>query len=118
MFEWQEYLEVAKSLASNPKEGFQRSAVSRAYYAAFGVARDWLLRQNYILEHNGQDHFLVWNKFMTFDNRIYWKISTDGQRLRKNRGKADYDNILTDATTLANDSIKSAEWIIDKLSDV
>jgi uncharacterized protein (UPF0332 family) len=38
-FDWNEYLRLAQSLAEDEGDAARRSAVSRAYYAAFNRAR-------------------------------------------------------------------------------
>lgn len=42
MFDWRTYLALADELAQRTEEAALRAALSRAYYAAFGVACDYL----------------------------------------------------------------------------
>ena len=41
-FDWRRYLEFARELAQDPREQSSRSAISRAYYAAFHYARAYV----------------------------------------------------------------------------
>ena len=41
-FDWTEYLTLAQELVQREEEACLRSAISRAYYAAFGKARERL----------------------------------------------------------------------------
>ena len=41
-FDWEEYFNLAKELAGTTEEAKLRSAVSRAYYSAFCLARNYL----------------------------------------------------------------------------
>jgi hypothetical protein len=43
MFDWSDYLTLAKQLATNADEASKRAAISRAYYAAFGLARNYVI---------------------------------------------------------------------------
>ena len=43
-FDWLAYLELAKELANTPQERHRRTAISRAYYAAFNHAKSYVER--------------------------------------------------------------------------
>jgi len=45
MFRWEDYLSLAKELAKSTEEQHRRSAISRAYYAAYCSARAWYERK-------------------------------------------------------------------------
>ena len=57
-FDWTEFLRLAVDLAGRTTdEAARRSAVSRGYYAAFGVARDFAVRElHFIPTGRADDH--------------------------------------------------------------
>lgn len=118
MFEWQEYLDVARHLATRGGEANQRSAISRAYYAVFGTARAWLIRNepHTYLEANGQDHRVVWQTFKQAASPLDRQIGERGSRLRDLRGRADYETVVKDLVGVTTTAIQTAEWIIEKLN--
>lgn len=65
MFDWEEYLELAKFLNRRDDEASKRSAISRAYYASFCVARNWLMANHpeFSIPHTAAAHKVVWDKF-------------------------------------------------------
>ena len=58
MFDWADYLRLAQELAQRGEESCKRSAVSRAYYSVFNLARRWFF-------HN--------------DQAIYWSLARSGR---------------------------------------
>ena len=95
-FDWKDYLELARQLGeSSPDEALYeaclRSAISRAYYAVFMIARTHLEEnESFTPDSKRSVHQQVWRRFQsnTDDNRQ--KIKEDGERLKKDRAKADY----------------------------
>lgn len=82
-FDWQEFLTLARDLA-------KRSAVSRAYCAAFGRARR-LLRAEGISVPRSSPHEFVWAHFGGSAGTARQRISALGDRLKRIRRNADYD---------------------------
>ncbi len=63
-FDWRDYLSLGQELSQRQDEAAQRSAISRAYYAAFCCARVYLERHGVAFSTMGQDsHTLVWKQF-------------------------------------------------------
>ena len=62
MFAWSEYLTLAQHLAQQEDEASQRTAISRAYYAAFHVARRHVAHAHpeVMLPRHGAVHDVVW----------------------------------------------------------
>jgi uncharacterized protein (UPF0332 family) len=106
-FDWAKYLVLAKELSSDPTEEKQRSAISRAYYAVFGIALGHLRTRGYVFSATGEAHTLVWQKFL-YARRECRKLGIIGDRLRKRRTKADYDldfsNLLKETETAIADA--------------
>ncbi|MCZ7568230.1 MAG: hypothetical protein M5U01_06540 [Ardenticatenaceae bacterium] len=103
-FDWSEYARLAQELAGDPpepaagQEARARSALSRAYYAAFCEARN-LLKKRKLYTDPGRDdeehrneHRYVHRKFEQHQNFNYQKVADNLKRLRIDRNIADYDD--------------------------
>ncbi len=96
MFDWETFLVLAEELAQRSDESSQRSAVSRAYYAAFCSARNFLHdEKTYIPKGSGEDHKKVWNHFQQSGDKVRRRIGNNGNSLKKMRSNADYENEWT-----------------------
>lgn len=99
-FDWSDFLKLAESLAraeraSVLEEAALRSAVSRAYYAAFCASRNHARDLGeIILTGLARDHGIVKDHYKHSGVRDYQKIGTWLERLRDNRNCADYDDDL------------------------
>ncbi|WP_217355207.1 hypothetical protein [Aphanizomenon sp. UHCC 0183] len=116
-FNWAEYLELAKELAditstissdsetdSKPRisEAKLRSSISRAYYAAFCIARNYLRdvlhepRLSKARTGDTNEHQFVADEFRynKSKNKKMIEIGNDLGRLRQSRNKADYDDTI------------------------
>ncbi|MBK9613274.1 hypothetical protein [Candidatus Amarobacter glycogenicus] len=100
-FDWADYLKLAEALTRDPsspgpEEASLRTAISRAYYAAYRSA------SNLAASHGGEivlsglasDHGLVIDHFRYAADPARQKIG-GLSRLRSNRNKADYDDVLS-----------------------
>ena len=114
-FEWTEFLTLAKELAQRSDEAALRSAVSRAYYAAFGKARALLMAEGVPLVSDATDHARVWEAFRSSSDDVRYYIGVDGMALRNNRNRADYDAEVTDIKARAQRAVRKAEDIYKAL---
>lgn len=92
-FVWAEFLAVARALiaTSQPTEAALRTAVSRAYYAAFGSTRSVLVeKHSYPSDYTRDDHTRVWERCEVLGTRTARDIATLGQSLKLYRWRADY----------------------------
>lgn len=92
-FAWEDYLRLAAELVQRQGDaGAERSAISRAYYAAFHGASAHVVDRGVGLTFTGRDHALVWDWFLRdgTDPRSHW-IGEAGRLLRRARRQADYD---------------------------
>jgi uncharacterized protein (UPF0332 family) len=104
-FDWSEYLKVAQELVEQAKhsspqhqEAQIRAAVSRAYYAAFGMARNHLRykdKEPYSpVNKNGERinvHRYVREKFQESNDPVRQEIGDNLERMCEQRNAADYD---------------------------
>jgi len=63
MFDWSDYLELSRQLVGESgatiQEARQRCAISRAYYAAFCRARNYLVDHGATITETVDDHRLI-----------------------------------------------------------
>jgi uncharacterized protein (UPF0332 family) len=125
-FDWSEYFNLAKELGETSKEAELRSAVSRAYYSAFCLARNYLrdiqqyprLWRNKTYEINA--HQYVAEKFIYNQSKSQTmiEIGKDLSRLRKMRNKADYEDTMFNLKREARTALMLAQNIILALSNL
>ena len=125
-FDWSEYFNLAKELAETSKEAELRSAVSRAYYSAFCLARNYLrdIQQDPKLwrqkTYDINAHQYVAEKFSYNQSKsqIMIEIGKDLSRLRKMRNKADYEDTMFNLKIEARTALMLAQNIILALSNL
>lgn len=102
MFEESEFLEVARHLQSvDGREGFQRSAISRAYYATFLLARQICREKNWIGQvGSGADHGAIESALNDLDRHLGREFG-DLLQLRRD---ADYSTRSLEAGLMADNA--------------
>lgn len=99
-FDWADYLKLAEALmrdpiSPGPEEASLRTAISRAYYAAFRSASNLAAGRGEIIPAGlASDHGLVINHFQNATDPARQKIGAHLSRLRGNRNKADYNDVF------------------------
>jgi uncharacterized protein (UPF0332 family) len=123
-FDWREYFNLAQELigrATAPvdQEAKQRAALSRAYYATFCQARNHLRdKEGHTLPASGQVHAYVRDQFMNSADPTRNQIGHDLNRLRIDRNKIDYDDLVPTLSTMITRDIALAQGALialDKL---
>lgn len=95
-----------------------RSAISRAYYAAFIQARNYLRDQDGLAIPTQNTHEYVINQFRNSADEERQKIGRQLRRLRQRRNQADYDDTFANLQAIAKTSLKLAAKIIAKLQSI
>lgn len=122
-FDWRQYLNVARELmeiATRPsnQEARLRAGISRAYYAAFNQARNYLASVYYIRwnpdDRNGSHQFVI-DQFRQHPDPIFKEIGAHLHRMRVQRVKADYREKFIDLRDEARRQIHAAEYILELL---
>lgn len=116
MFDWTNYLELARGLAQGSDEASQRSAISRAYYAAFNNARLWLDSQGVTFTSRESIHRQVWDEFLKSGATSQQQIGSTGDKLRARRARADYEDAIVDLSRQVTIAIQQAEELLNGLS--
>jgi uncharacterized protein (UPF0332 family) len=121
-FSWTDYLIVARHLAENSAEsgyaeGFLRSAISRAYYAALNTTRGLLSDQWGIeVPETAEIHRFVPRWFMDDEeDPDQQEIGILLDRLCGRRRRADYADEIAIVPSLAARSLADAQIVIDRV---
>ncbi len=112
---WRDFLLLATRLATGTTEADWRTAVSRAYYAAFHVARRLFADLNFTVPRADRAHqYLVFRLSNSGESAVE-QVGRDLETLRRLRNRADYDEVpaLTQAQAAA--AVQLAEGIIQVL---
>ena len=128
-FDWSEYLNLAQELAatnsdcSGNREAKLRSAISRAYYSTFCLARNYLrdIEKDPRLFRKNRDikeHKYVADEFIYHPTKMpnMVKIGENLSRLKELRNKADYEDTIFNLQKEARNALVLAENIISALS--
>lgn len=121
-FDWSEYLKLARELAgqtgiSPSREAMLRSSVSRAYYAAFCKARNYLrdVERDSSIPRGGEVHRYVINKFKNSRDTKHRQIGMHLDRLRIDRNRVDYDDSVSGLLYMTRMDLKIAQKILSML---
>lgn len=140
-FNWYEYFDLAKELAdtnlinsedsaNNAKskifEAKLRSSISRSYYGAFCIARNYLrdilcdTRLSRARSGDINEHQYVAEEFKhnNVKNRKMIEVGNDLGRLRQLRNKADYEDNMYNLEKEVKLALKLAENIIAKIAEL
>ena len=90
-FDWRAYRDLAESLAQQGSEASRRSAISRAYYAAFNVAREFLEWEADEKIRDEGAHATVWRRPRK-GGRSRKPVGMAGKGLQYDRENSDYTN--------------------------
>jgi len=124
-FDWCEYLNIARELAgqataSSSAEAKKRSAISRAYYAAFCSARNYLrdkdLDQD--IRAGGDVHGYVRKQFKISKNKVRREIGEDLARLIAKRNLADYEDDMVALRDLDGETYLALNLSQEVISDL
>ena len=121
-FDWSEYLKLARALVGKAvrqanREARLRAAISRAYYAAFCKCRNYLRDyKGHTIPIGGRAHQYVQNEFKKSLDRVRKRIGYNLERLRSDRNKADYEDSIGMADSMAKVDLALADSVIVALS--
>lgn len=116
MFDPANFLYLAHELKSANSEAKIRTSISRAYYSAFLLSREWLRNQNWQIFDDGRDHK---NVARGLRSKIDWATGYQlGSLYRDNRADADYVLAKTLTPKEADDAIQLSVAIINKFQPI
>mgnify|MGYP003807375369 CR=1 FL=1 len=120
-FNWRNYLELAIELQKETDEANLRSSISRAYYAAFCSARNYMEEKDrHELPSDGSEHQYIIDYYSGHKgrstNRKRTQIAQDLMRMRRERVNADYHNIFVNGKFLPKTAKDVLIWSENVLS--
>jgi hypothetical protein len=114
MFKWGDFLAQALTLAAGDEVG-HRSAIGRAYYSAFGLARQQLRTEGHSEPVTGQAHGYVWSQFDASADVNRRLIGVTGHRLRRAHNPPDYEDVIAACSALSESSLADATRLAELL---
>jgi uncharacterized protein (UPF0332 family) len=121
-FDWSEFLPVADALAAADwdvdREASLRTAISRAYYAAFGVARRGVRALRSKTRLSAAEHGEVAAFYAARYGERGEQVAATLGRLRKRRNSADYDDDVEGVEDVCNLSIEDAHNLLTLLANL
>lgn len=117
-FEWGDYLKLAEALVeAETTEAYLRTAISRAYYAAFHAAKQ---RAEHTLNTSTprfRSHRWTIDFFLSSPRSHDRHIGRILQRLKKDRVKADYKERSVISIQMARKSVSLAQHVHNQLAE-
>jgi uncharacterized protein (UPF0332 family) len=121
-FDWSDFLTLADALSTTDWDGNReaslRTAISRAYYAAFGEARLRLRSVRLATRRSAAEHGEIATFYATRYGEQGAEVAAVLGRLRNRRNAADYDDDFAEVEYICNLSIEDARnllALLDKL---
>jgi uncharacterized protein (UPF0332 family) len=116
-FDWSEYLKLARELAgkegsSANEEARLRSSISRAYFAAYCVARKCLIDKGHGIPGGDKGHRYICDLLQESIFKEEKQAGVDLNRLRNRRNQADYDDFMRNLSAAVEDSLKRSFSVI------
>lgn len=97
-------------------EGAKRSAVSRAYYAAFCSVRNYAAQHlNYSIQHSSQDHRQLLNHLRRIGTAPWDDVENKLRDLRQYRNRCDYEDSVSNLDNIVEASLRLASEILNVL---
>lgn len=94
-FDWEKFYDVGFCMKNiSQKEEFQRSAVGRYYYAAFGKVKKYYENKYNITIPSKDSHRILINYLIRSQNKQERDIGRNLNKFRRIRNYADYDSIF------------------------
>lgn len=116
-----DFLVLARELAEREAdEAALRTAISRAYYASYCSAAQYVLQYTPNLSASDLGHERVWRMFQVPSDRERWRVFDDGMALRAARLQAGYwipmrGHILA---TQVKDSLRRSTRLLEALGRI
>ena len=112
---WRDFLSLAARLAVATAEADWRTAVSRAYYATFHVARQLLADLNFTVPRADRAHQYLVFRLSNCGESPVEQAGRDLETLRRLRNRADYDDAPAVTQPQAAAAVRLADGIIQVL---
>lgn len=123
-FDWSQYLNLAKEFLGQltpptNQEAKMRSAISRAYYAAFISARNYLQEtEGLSIPKTADAHKYVVQQFKQSSETERQNIGRNLEKLRRDRNEADYNNSVPELFKISKIAVKRSQRVMSQLSNL
>jgi uncharacterized protein (UPF0332 family) len=127
-FDWLKFLSLARDLRTRTEEEAIRTSVSRAYYATYHKALEFLDSRSIAVSRvsaspagvqAGTSHDALWRTFSRSQDRRWQKIGEDGDRLKRKRQMVDYDSYVHKLVPdVADEALLVSQRIVDTLAQL
>jgi uncharacterized protein (UPF0332 family) len=117
VFDWSEYLIFAKEIQETRQdEAALRSAVSRAYYAAFHHARAYCAANGIDIPESTDNtsHKVVWDRLQNISRTVKGAY-LNGTRLKRKRHDADYVSEVPNLSAVTEQAIHESDLVFSYL---
>jgi uncharacterized protein (UPF0332 family) len=112
---WRDFLLLATRLAAGIAEADWRTAISRAYYAAFHVGRRLFADLNFTVPRADRAHQYLVFRLSNSGESVVEQAGRDLETLRRLRNRADYDETPAFTQTQASAAVQIVTGIIQVL---
>jgi uncharacterized protein (UPF0332 family) len=112
------FLDVADMLVARSSEADWRSAVSRAYYGIFHLARLLLAQCRFTVPRADQAHAYVWLRLSNAGHPDAIRVGSELKVLRGERNWADYELNRAWSQKVANSRVSLARSLADLLDQI
>ena len=113
-----DFLALADTLIQGSTEAAWRSAVSRAYYASFHVAREFLETLRFRVPHADRAHGYIWLRLANAGHEETQLAGNKLKTLRSGRNRADYDLTQPLHQERAAELVGAAQNIVQLLEQI
>jgi hypothetical protein len=119
-FDWRLYLSLAERLVAGEGEALERTAATRAYYAAFNLCRAWLEERGVSVAGRNV-HRRVWSTFAAARHAAPgsvedWRaVGALGHTLSALRASCDYQPTVADLSRRTGEAVLGARRVVDEL---
>lgn len=122
-FDWSDYLGLAQELftyrASSYTEARLRTVISRAYYATFVKARNYLrYKEGVRIPSRQNPHLFVIVYFRNKPDKVRQRIADNLDLMRRYRNEADYDNNISSLFGKTTETLNYARNVISTLDNL
>jgi uncharacterized protein (UPF0332 family) len=116
---WPDHFNLAKELLEREGEVYQRTAVSKAYYAMFYNARGKLMISwEWDPPEDDSHHTYLWDKFENDAESRRIHIGELGHRLRRSRNRVDYEEDIDNFSNVIAVAMINAERLKSALESM
>lgn len=113
-----DFLVLARQLIGSSDEAAWRSGVSRGYYAAFHVCREFMEWLRFKPPQSDRAHAYLWMRFHNSQDALLIQAGGELSNLRGRRNIADYDLRRSMSQAAARIEVQAAEAIITLIETI